>query len=101
MRGKANPNFFKKPDADGAGGDIIIAAPPRNQAHEQALHEHASKQARGGRMAPHNQAAAQTQQLSGKALESALKRAKQTGTLSLQGRELAKFPQELIKFEEL
>ena len=38
---------------------------------------------------------------SAKAIESALKRAQQTGTLSLQGKGLTTFPMDLCKFQEL
>ena len=39
--------------------------------------------------------------VTGKAMEAALKRAKETGNLNLQGRQLKVFPKEIITFSEL
>ena len=70
MRGQKNANFFKQGGGnDMGGGDIIIAAPSRKPEGNQN-----SAMAAG---------AGQTGGPPSKSLEKALKRAQQSGTLSL------------------
>lgn len=83
MKGrKANANFFKQGGGDDTGNDIVIAAPKRGQ------NQGGSAVVTSGGGGP----------ITAKALEAALKRAQQNGTLSLQGRELTAFPAEIINF---
>ena len=87
MRGKAaNPGFFnQKPNED--FGITVVAPkgpPPKQQSNNQS-----------------NQPVPEDQGISGKSLEAAIKKAKQTGTLSLQGRSLKVFPQAILNFQEL
>jgi len=94
-RGKANANFFKG-GANDPSGDIIIAAPNRNPIVDNAAAADRKRGAgatgnEGGVSGPATQ----------RAIEAALKRAQQSGTLSLQGKGLKTFPMDICKFNEL
>ena len=95
MRGRANANFFKNAGANdfgGGGGEITIAAPKRNPNVDYA----AQAQSNANNAASGSGAPAST-----KAIEAALKRAQQTGTLNMQGKGLPTFPMDLCKIHEL
>ena len=97
MRGKANANFFKNAGANegfmGGGAEITVAAPKRNPNIDYAAqaNTNANTATSGGSGAP----------ASSKAIESAFKRAQQTGTLGLQGKGLTAFPMDICRFQEL
>ena len=86
MRGKANANFFKQAGGGDmmGGGDIVIAAPKRNPGVDYA--------AQASQNAAAAAASTNLQGPSNKSVEAAMKRAKQTGVLNLQGRGLPAFP---------